>query len=172
MFVAGARTRPAASLPTRLEHREYLATVAAAERHRCLPSAWGAAASGLGGHISGAAHAVAAASAVDAAAAAKTGLECTDAHRPLGAARRGFRQTTLLLRPDASWRLPCRSHRQVHRAGLCRATPLGISVAAERPARARERQPWQRQGVCTCMISGTRRGQTSVGALHALCIVA
>jgi hypothetical protein len=102
MFVAGARTRPAASLPTRLEHREYLATVAAAERHRCLPSAWGAAASGLGGHISGAAHAVAAASAVDAAAAAKTGLECTDAHRPLGAARRGFRQTALLLRPGVS----------------------------------------------------------------------
>ena len=78
--VVGARTRPAASLPTRLEHREYLATVAAAERHRCLPSVWDAAASGVGGAIPGAAHAVAAASAVNAAAAAKTGLECIDAH--------------------------------------------------------------------------------------------
>eukprot|EP00966_Prymnesium_polylepis_P020228 466079-Prymnesium_polylepis.1 len=56
-----------------------------------------------------------------------------------------------------------RPHRQAHRVGLCRATPLGCYVAAERPAHVRERQPWQRQGVHVCGISGTRGGQASVG---------
>lgn len=64
---------------------------------------------------------------------------------------------------------PCRTHWQVHRAGLCRATPPGYSAAAEKPACAWERQPWQRQGACACAIGGTRRGQTSVGGMHAQC---
>ena len=41
------------------------------------------------------------------------------------------------------------------RVGLCRATPLGCSVAAERPVHVRKRTPWQRRA-CTCTRSAER----------------
>ena len=84
---------------------------------------------------------------------------------PRSAARRGFRQTPILLRLRAVGQGAPGFGRVGPtdggaRGGLCRATPLGYSATAERPAHTRQREPPQRQA-CVC-----RRSVDRVEARH------